>query len=148
MSISDIKLKRQRNQRRKTIVIYLLLSLIVIAINYVYGLFGHGVHSSAMTWMFLYPLLGGVGLSLLIYRLAPNITQLKGYRLFYNCNNSGIAALTLGSFLKGILDIAGTNSQYIILFYVTGWLFVSGSLILLFRLAIKHRRIHAPGKKG
>lgn len=137
---SDIKLKSQRWQIRKTIIVYLLLSLLMIVINYVYGIFGHGVSSPAMTWMFLYPLLGGALLFLLIDRLTPGITRYAGYRVFVNAYHSGIATLTLGLFLKGILDIAGTSSPYIVFFYGTGWLFVGVGLILLFKLIAKYRR--------
>lgn len=93
-----------------------------------------------MSWMFLYPLLGGALLFLLIDVLTPGINEIAGYRVFFNAYNSGIATLTLGSFVKGILDIAGTSSPYIILFYGTGWLFVGVGLILLFKLVAKYRR--------
>jgi len=137
---SNIKLKSQRGQIRKTIVVYVILALTMIVINYVYGIFGHGVSSPAMTWMFLYPLLGGALLFLLIDRLTPGITQYTGYRVFVNDYHSGIATLTLGQFLKGILDIAGTSSPYIVFFYGTGWSFIGVGLILLLRLIAKHRR--------
>ena len=140
MFTSDIKLKCQRQQIRKTIIVYVLLSLLMIVINYVYGIFGHEVSSPAMTWMFLYPLVGGVLFFLLIDVLTPGSTEIAGYRVFFNIYNSGIATLTLGHFLKGILDIAGTSSPYIILFYMIGWLFVGVGLVLLLRLVVKHRK--------
>lgn len=56
---SGIKLKNNSKKLGKTIVVYLLMTLLSIAVNLIYGLFGHGVHSVAMTGMFLYPLLGG-----------------------------------------------------------------------------------------
>ena len=114
----------------------------MIVINKVYGDFGHGVHSAVMTWMFLYPLLGGVLLFLLMDRLLPDTTtRFSGYRLFYNSYNSGIAVLTTGSFLKGIFDIAGTNSSYIALFYAVGWLFIVLGLTVLLALILKGRKI-------
>lgn len=140
MFTSDIKLKSQRWQFRKTIIVYVILSLTMIAINYVYGIFGHGVTSIAMTWMFLYPLLGGALLFLLIDRLTPGITQYAGYQVFVNTYHSGIATLTLGQFLKGILDIAGTSSPYIILLYMISWLFVGVGLGMLLKLIRKHRK--------
>lgn len=141
MSILDIKRTSQKKQIRKTIWIYLILSILMIVINKVYAIFGHGVNSSAMTWMFLYPLLGGVLLFFLMVRLLPDrITQFSGYRLFYNSYNSGIATLTLGSFLKGVFDIAGTNSSYIALFYMIGWLFIAFGLSVLIRLILNSRK--------
>jgi hypothetical protein len=111
--------------------VYIILSITAIAVNNIYALFGHGVHSAAMTWMFLYPLIGGGLGYFLIERLAPGIVKAKGYRLFYNLYNSGIATLTVGSFLQGILEIAGTSSPYTIGFYVVGLLFAVAGLVLL-----------------
>ncbi|MGV8905100.1 MAG: hypothetical protein ACOH15_00700 [Acetobacterium sp.] len=140
MSTSDIKVRSQRRLIRKTSIVYLLLAVLMVVINYIYGMFGHGVSSMAMTWMFLYPLAGGALLFLFIDVLTPGIDKIAGYRLFFNCYNSGIATLTLGSFIKGILDVAGTSSPYIVLFYGAGWLFVGVGLMLLLKLAVKHRK--------
>ncbi len=54
----------------------------------------------------LVSLTGRITIYLLIELLLPGICQFNGYRVFYNVYNSGIAVLTTGSFLKGILDIA------------------------------------------
>ena len=119
-------------------LVYLVLSLTAIAVNNIYAIFGHGVHSAAMTWMFLYPLIGGTLIYFLIERLIPGVSKAAGYRVFYNAYNSGIAALTAGSFLKGILDIAGTSSTYTAVFYVIGWLFAAVGLILLASLMLRY----------
>ncbi|KNZ43521.1 hypothetical protein AKG39_00995 [Acetobacterium bakii] len=141
-------MKSKRRSKRNTVIIYLVLSLTAVVINYIYGLLGHGVSSPAMTWMFLYPLLGGALLFFLINVLIPCSSLFAGYRLFFNAYNSGIATLTLGSFLKGILDIAGTSSPYIVLFYGVGWLFISAGLILLLKLYAKHRKIFSTEKRA
>jgi len=137
--ILAIKEKDRNRQIRKTILVYLILSLAAIATDNIYAVFGHGVSSAAMTWMFLYPLLGGTVFYLLVELLLPRIYQFTGYRAFYNVYNSGIAVLTVGSFLKGILDIAGTNSPYVVLFSIAGWLFIASGLILLTILAVIRR---------
>ena len=142
MSVLDTKKKSRKKQIRRTVWSYLIVSILMIVINKVYGDFGHGVHSAVMTWMFLYPLLGGVLLFLLMDRLLPDTTtRFSGYRLFYNSYNSGIAVLTTGSFLKGVFDIAGTNSSYIALFYAVGWLFIVLGLTVLLALILKDRKI-------
>lgn len=120
MFMSDIDKKYENWQNWKTIVVYLCLSLTVFAVDKIYAVFGHGVHSGAMTWMFLYPLIGGALVYFLMLRLIPGFSKKEGYRLFYNLYNSGIALLTVAAFLKGILDIAGTSSPYIIFFNVIG----------------------------
>lgn len=138
MSISGINTKNTNWQLRKTVLIYIVLSLTAIAVDNIYAIFGHGVRSAAMTWMFLYPLIGGGLIYFLIERLIPGVSKAAGYRLFYNVYNSGIATLTVGSFLKGILDIAGASSTYTVIFNVIGWLFLVGGLILLASLTLRY----------
>jgi hypothetical protein len=118
-------------QLRKTVLVYLILTLTAIAVNNIYALFGHGVHSASMTWMFLYLLIGGGIGYFLMERFIPGVVNAGGYQLFFNLYNSGLATLTVGSFLKGILEIAGTNSPYTIVFYITGGLFTAAGLIAL-----------------
>lgn len=127
MSTSAIK----RLKNKKTVFVYLMVSLFAIAANAVYSLFGHGEKSGYMTWMFLYPLLGGAVFYLILGLLLPDIKHLEGCRVFYNLYNSGIAVLTTGSFLKGILVIAGTNSPYVPVYYAAGVLFLLSGLVYL-----------------
>ena len=123
-------------------MVYLALSFAAIAVDNIYAIFGHGVRSDAMTWMFLYPLIGGTLFYLLIELLIPWINRLVGYRVFFNIYNSGIATLTTGSFLEGILDIAGTSSPYVTVFYAAGWLLIASGLILLTMLAVNRKRLN------
>jgi len=142
LSISGTDLKKRKKQIRKTILAYFTLSATAIAVNCIYGVFGHDVHSASMTWMFLYPLLGGTLFYTLVYLLIPDVVNLKTYRLFYNSYNSGIAALTIGNFLKGILEIAGTSSQYVLYFYIAGSLFILLGLAVLSKFAAHRRKVH------
>jgi hypothetical protein len=135
-------MKSQRKQIRKIIWIYLILSVIAAAFDKVYGVFGHGVDSSSMTWMFLYPLLGGALFYFIIERFIPHIIKYSWYRLFCNIYNSGIATLTFGSLLKGIFDIAGTSSSYLVFFYIVGGGFIAAGLIMMFIKIIGQKRIH------
>ncbi|HEY5576288.1 MAG TPA: hypothetical protein VIK34_06185, partial [Clostridiaceae bacterium] len=96
MSTSDTRIRAPRKHIRKTTAAYLTLSLLAVAVNYVYGLFGHGVHSGYMTWMFLYPLLGGALFYNLISLAIPGVIRVSRYRMLFNTYNSGIAALTVG----------------------------------------------------
>jgi len=139
LSILDIKKKKVDRQLRKTVLVYFLLTFTAIAVDNIYAIFGHGVRSADMTWMFLYPLLGGALIYFLIGRLFPGISKAIGYRLFNNVYNSGIAILTVGSFLKGILEIAGTVSSYTMLFYVTGWSFIIVGIILFTLKPLRYR---------
>ena len=115
--ISDI-----RKKFFKTIVIFSIMTIFTFIFDKVYGIFGHGVTSPYMTYMFLYPLLGGALFYGIIMLLIPSIVNKKRYRFFYNIYNSGIAVLTVGSFLRGIMEIAGTSSTYLMAYTLVGWL--------------------------
>lgn len=130
MSTLDIN-QKSKKFTLKTVIVYLIISTFCFVVNRIYAIFGHGVSSDYMTWMFLYPLLGGSLFYLIIELFLKGIKQTSKYRLFYNIYNTGIAILTAGSFLKGILDIAGTNSPYILFYFVTGWVCVACSLFVL-----------------
>ncbi|WP_303870929.1 hypothetical protein [Acetobacterium wieringae] len=147
MFISGIKLQNNSKKLGKTIAVYLLMTVLAIAVNLIYGLFGHGVHSAAMTGMFLYPLLGGALGYLLIDRYMVFITRFVVYRIGYNSFNSGLAALTVGSFLKGILEIAGTNSPYLIIFFFLGWVAVGIGLVVFGFLVVSNQRFLKAGKR-
>ena len=82
-----------------------------------------------MTWMFLYPLLGGLAVSLALLIFFPRIYALPGFRIWYNLYNSGIAALTTGSFLKGVYEIAGANAGSAGIFMIAGALMAATGLL-------------------
>ncbi len=110
---------------KKHLILYGLFSIICIVINTVYAQFSHGVSSNYMTYMFIYPLTIGVVSSVLNYKNFNGVTDL------FLC---GILTLTIGSFLQGIFEIAGTSSYYSIVFYIIGVIVI---LVGLIYLAIK-----------
>ena len=96
---------------QKTGITYLIATVAMVILEKIYRLFGHGVTSPAMTWMFLFPLAGGL-LIYLVNRAKVDIEDAERLRSFSNLYHSGIATLTVGSFLKGVLEIAGTDSVH------------------------------------
>ena len=126
--MSTLDMNRPRSGR--TAFIYLLLSAACIAVTNIYALFGHGVRSASMDTMFLYPLLMGAAPYLLLSILLPRIRRRRFLRLAFNLYNSGVATLTVGAMLNGILEIAGTASAYQPLFMATGWIFAFIGFIL------------------
>lgn len=142
MSILDINKRNNERQLAKTIWAYVILSVAAIVVDKVYGIFSHGVDSAVMTWMFLYPLLGGVLFYLMIQKCIPNITKFTGYRVFLNAHNSGIATLTIASLLEGIFEIAGTNSPHLVYYYVTGGIFIAVGLVIMLIMAINQNKVH------
>lgn len=139
MSTSDIDKNIYTKQIKKTIIVYLILSVSAVAIDNIYAIFGHGVRSAAMTYMFVYPLIGGVIFYALIRLIFPLISQYKGYRLFYNIYNSGLALLAAGSLFQGILEVAGADSVFTSYFFIIGWSFAAVGFIILIITAIRKR---------
>lgn len=138
MSILDINNKKQNI--KKTLILYTIFTAFVILANKTYALFGHGVTSDYMSWMFLYPLIGGLIYFTIIRMVFKKTCRLNGYRFFYNLHNTGIALLTVGSFLKGVLGIAGTSSNYNTVFFVIGWFFILIGQVLFFSMAVFHKK--------
>jgi hypothetical protein len=119
---------------RKTAIVFLATSLFCIFFNWIYGRYSHGVHSDHMTFMFVYPLLGGTVAYLIIGAL-PKV-RMPG-RLAKNLYNSGIATLTVGSAVQGVLDIAGTSSPYRPVFTIAG-------IAMLFLGLLGYFKAHCP----
>ena len=104
------------------VYVYTAVAAFCILFNYIYSLYAHGVSSDFMTYMFLLPLVGGslvfAGLRMLHNRVkAPS-------RLSFNLYNSGVAWLTVGSCVTGVIEIAGYESDYINVYLVIGLSFV------------------------
>lgn len=134
------KYQRSRHLRR-TIITYLIVTVLCVVIDRIYAQFGHGVYSAYMSLMFLYPLAGGVLPFFLAWLFARQTGGMPYYRLSYNCYNSGLATLTVGSMLNGVFEIAGTSSPYMIVFYVGGWIMLAaGVLGFLTGLLIQRRQ--------
>lgn len=119
---------------KKTVITYLVITLFCIAFNYLYSIFGHGVSSPFMSYAFVFSLILGVVGFVIIGRL--NLEN----RIAFNLYNAGIATLTVGSLLRGILDIAGADSAYPIYYFVVGTLFVLiGSLLFFYQWILTRR---------
>ena len=119
---------------KKSVLAYSKVTIFLIILNYIYSLFSHNVSSDYMTYMFVYPLIGG-----LFVNLFPIINgKINGMRLYYIGKfilNYGIATLVVGSFIKGVFEIAGTDSIYLVYYFYLGIILASiGFLFLLYSL--------------
>lgn len=110
---------------KKKVLFYIVFAIVCIIINVIYAQFSHEVSSNYMTYMFLYPLIVGIGTSILNYKNIKSVSDI------FLC---GILTLTIGSFLQGVFEIAGTSSDFQLLFYIIGVVFI---LIGLIYIAIK-----------
>lgn len=96
------------SQYKRVIIVYGGVTAFCILFNALYAQFSHGVDSPWMTFTFLLPLLGGVG----VYGARAMLGKKPLSRFSYNTFNSGIATLIVGSLLRGVLEIAGAASPY------------------------------------
>ncbi len=98
--------------------VYLLVSLFCILFGFIYERFSHEVYSGHMIYAFAYPLAGGV---LPFYGLSVSSCRRMPGRLALNLYHSGIAALTVGSIFKGILEIYGTANDLVRVYWFCGF---------------------------
>jgi hypothetical protein len=109
----------------KTGFVYLFISLFCVLFGAVYECFSHQVYSYFMLYAFVFPLACGVlpflGLAFLKWPIPGKISC--------NLYHSGIAALTIGSLFKGILEIYGTTNRLVLVYWVVGFVFLFGGLI-------------------
>ena len=118
LSTSDIDSSKSS---AKTAFIYLLLSAICALFGAVYEYFSHEVYSYYMIYAFVFPLAGGAIPFLAISLCVPKKYPGTAARYLYH---SGIATLTLGSIVRGILDIYGTTN------HLSEWYWRIGVLML------------------
>lgn len=106
----------KNNKTIKTATVYLGISIFCAFFGAVYEHFGHGVYSNYMIYAFAIPLVFGSFVFLMIDLCGkPYPNQLS-----HNLYGAGIAALTVGSIMKGILDIYGTTNKLTIIYLIAG----------------------------
>ena len=84
-------------------------------------MFSHAVYSYYMIYAFAFPLVGGT----LMFQIFT-VTGPAQYPHHLACKlyHSGIAALTVGSIVRGVLDIYGTTNALSGYYWIFGCLFV------------------------
>ncbi len=78
-------------------------------VSFIYSQFSHGVSSFHMTYLFIYPLIFGVGAGV-ITALTSRFKPLNFFAT--HLYHTGIVAVMLSSLLRGVFEIAGTASVY------------------------------------
>ena len=106
----------------KLILKNLCAALFCALFGAVYEGFSHGVWSYPMVYAFAFPLvLGVLPLLLLGFFRAPNPKAAAR-----NLYHAGIATLTVGSIVTGVLEIYGTTNPLTLVYWLLG-----GALVLL-----------------
>lgn len=100
---------------------YMLIGLFFAIFGAVYEVFSHGVYSYHMIYAFAFPLFGGA-LPALIFSLSQSPKKPgPAVRGIYHC---GIATFTVGSVIRGVLDIYGTTNS------MTQWYWLAGNALI------------------
>lgn len=116
MSISDTN----NRQAIKVTLVYLIISCFCALFGAVYELFSHEVYSFYMIYAFAFPLVGGA-LPFAAYALTG--AKYPG-AIARNLYHAGIATLTVGSIVRGVLEIYGTTNALSRFYWIAGVGFV------------------------
>ncbi len=124
--------EEQRKRVRRTSFVYLWITLFCVLFGTVYEQFSHGIYSGFMLYAFAFPLVGG----LLPFALLAR--QANGWfpgRLALHLHHCGIATLTVGSIVCGVLEIYGTENDWTQLYWIVGFgLVLAGIVVYVFEL--------------
>lgn len=101
---------------------YFVCSFICLVISFIYSKYSHGVSSIYMTYLFVIPLIGGIINSFI-----------KGNNIFNNTFPSSILTFSIYSLLMGIFEIAGTDSNYMVILIILGIIMLVISLLSLLK---------------
>ena len=122
---------------KKSAYTYFGITVFCFVFYLIYNQFSHGVHSPYMTWLFVFPLVLGFMPSLIF----ANMNKIKKPgRFSINIYNSGVAAVTVSSVLRGIFDIAGTGSRYQKLLMTAGIFMLCAGVIVYLINGLLHRK--------
>ncbi len=120
----------------KTAFVYLLISCFCALFGAIYEIYSHEVYSFYMIYAFAFPLVGGA-----LPFSAIGLFRIKKYPYSASRNiyHSGIATLTVGSIIRGVLEIYGTTNSLVKYYWLVGIsLLLAGVLAYLIQL-LKNR---------
>ncbi|MGB4933143.1 MAG: hypothetical protein WBO81_06740 [Streptococcus suis] len=110
----------------RTFISYLAMAAFLFIFSRIYESLSYGEVSVFMHYMFCATLVGGI-LLLGLLQVKPNLS-----RMTYNLWNSGIATITAGCLLRGIINLSGRSTTLDQPYWYVGAGFLALSLITLF----------------
>ena len=110
----------------RTFISYLAMAAFLFIFSRIYESLSYGEVSVFMHYMFCATLVGGIVL-LGLLQVKPNLS-----RITYNLWNSGIATITAGCLLRGIINLSGRSTTLDQPYWYVGAGFLTLSLITLF----------------
>ncbi len=114
-----------KSANSRTAVIYLALSAFCGLFSSIYGKYAHGVSSDYMVFLAIIPLVLGVFPYTIMYLLKAK-EPLPLIKHGYNC---GVATIAVGSCMKGVFEIYGSECFYIPIYFHVGALLVIASTV-------------------
>lgn len=126
MFTSDIESTKKAN--KKTAFRYFLSALFTLLFSIIYEFFSNGVYSVFMLCSFFLPLFGGWLVFFVFSKLS--FVRVPSLRTRY-VYHSGIATLTVGCIMQGMLYIYGTTNGLINYYWYTGSILLLVSIALL-----------------
>ena len=120
----------KKEQAVRTAHNYIKISLFIALFGAIYELFSHEVNSYHMIYAFVIPLAGGA-----LPFLAIAMGRAKRYpgKISRSLYHAGIATLTVGSIMSGVLAIYGTTNNLLGAYWIIGGLLITGALLTIFR---------------
>lgn len=103
---------------------YFTAALCCFVFGIVYECFSHGVYSPYMLFAFLLPLLGAIP-DVAVFFFARRMPGERSRSLWM----LGITALTIGSIIRGVLDIYGTTNRLNAVYLPLGALLIVLSIV-------------------
>ncbi len=134
MSASDINIRKYSAGR--TALNYLLISLFLVLFGAVYEAFSHEVYSYYMIYAFVFPLLFG---TLPFLALSLEKTKKQPGAFCRSLYHAGVAALSVGSVFRGVLEIYGTTNALINVYWYAGAVLIL-SAVLLYVVSLSGRQ--------
>ena len=110
----------------RTFISYLAMAAFLFIFSRIYESLSYGEVSVFMHYMFCATLVGGI-LLLGLLQVKPNLS-----RMTYNLWNSGVATITAGCLLRGIINLSGRSTTLDQPYWYVGAGFLALSLITLF----------------
>ncbi|WJQ85266.1 hypothetical protein QSV38_08020 [Streptococcus parasuis] len=110
----------------RTFISYLAIAAFLFIFSRIYESLSYGEVSVFMHYMFCATLVGGIVL-LGLLQIKPNLS-----RMTYNLWNSGVATITAGCLLRGIINLSGRSTTLDQPYWYVGAGFLALSLITLF----------------
>ncbi|HEM5998608.1 TPA: hypothetical protein U2B30_002067 [Streptococcus suis] len=137
MTLSTSVTNQTSTRTPRTFITYLATTAFLFIFSRIYESLSYGEVSFFMHYMFCVTLIGGA-LLLGMLTLKPNLS-----RMTFNLWNSGVATITAGSLLRGIINLSGRSTTLDQPYWFIGAGFLILALISLFFSGNKKAQLRA-----